>query len=219
VGARNGLYILADALRHPERRYAAVDISRGHMRRVRLAAEHFGVRILPLTSRAEALALPSESADLVLTIEVLQFVEDDRLATSEIGRILRPGGIWWCEQELHSAGRPTRPGEDPTLAKRRLGHSVNRLSDLARAAGMNLVETRPVDGAIGRWWEGLEARIHRWGAGLHLIAFPALRALSSLTASRWTDFSPSTLLYCFEKQPQSDMVPAPGERDPGRQTV
>lgn len=40
----------------------------------------------------EGLPYPSEAFDLVLSHEVLEHVEDDRLSAAEIARVLRPGG-------------------------------------------------------------------------------------------------------------------------------
>lgn len=199
IGARNGLYILADALLRPETSYVAVDISFRHLRRVDLAAKRFGVRVYPLTARAEELGLLSESADLVLTIEVLQFVQDDRGAVKEIARILRPGGTWWCEQELGVADAISSQNEDPTLTRHRGGHSVESLTLLAREAGLRFETACDVEGTIGRWWEGLESRILKRKLGLQIIAFPLLKAFAALTANRWTERSASTRLYSFVK--------------------
>ncbi len=199
VGTRNGLYTLADALARPTTTYVGVDISAPHLRRLSAAAKGFSLHVYPLRGRAEALPLPDECADGVLTIEVLQFVNDDRQAVNEIGRVLCRGGLWWCEQELESAGRMTGEPRDRTLLKHRRGHSSEGLQALANAAGLRLVTTRPVDGAIGRWWEGLESRIREHSRTLHLVTFPILRLLAAATANRWTERSPATVLYCFER--------------------
>src|SRR5205823_3014123 len=156
-------------------------------------AKHFSLAVRPLAARAEALALPGECTDLVLTIEVLQFVEDDRRAVAEIARVLRRGGLWWCEQELEGAGRVTCPADDPALTKHRPGHSPQRLTELADEAGLRLVTWRRVDGSIARWWQRLESRIRTLSPVLHLLAFPALRALSTATANGWIDRSPATV--------------------------
>lgn len=199
VGTRNGLYAIADALDRPETRYVAIDISRPHLRRLGIAANQFHLRIYPLAARAESLPLPEATADLALTIEVLQFIEDDGQAVKEISRILRSGGAWWCEQELETSGRMGASVTDLTLRKYRPGHSVESLKRLAKAAGMRLISSTPVEGFIGRWWERLESQFRDRGAAVHLLFFPALRALSAATANRWTDRSPATVLYCFEK--------------------
>ncbi len=201
VGARNGFYALADALHRPQTSYYTVDIARSHLHRLGLAARQFGVLVHPIAARAEALSLPDGFADLVLTIEVLQFVQDDRKAVEEIGRILRHRGLWWCEQELDTKGKLNRRTRDPGLMKHRPGHSTKRLTELAESAGMRLVTSYPVDGLVGRWWEGLESRILRLSTGLHLLAFPALRALAALTGNRWMGTLPATVFYCFERQP------------------
>jgi SAM-dependent methyltransferase len=42
---------------------------------------------------ARALPLPDQSVDLVIATDVVEHVEDDKMAVSEIYRVLRPGGV------------------------------------------------------------------------------------------------------------------------------
>jgi SAM-dependent methyltransferase len=59
--------------------------------------------------RADARCLPmaTGSADLVVAFDILEHIEEDHLAASEIGRVLRPGGIALiavpCDMSLWSA--------------------------------------------------------------------------------------------------------------------
>lgn len=64
----------------------AVDIS---AEAVELARER---GIEAFQADAEYLPLPSGAYDLVLALDVLQHIEDDRAAVSELARVLRPGG-------------------------------------------------------------------------------------------------------------------------------
>ncbi|MEW5941359.1 MAG: class I SAM-dependent methyltransferase, partial [Chloroflexota bacterium] len=45
-----------------------------------------------LNGAGEALPLPSSTADLILSHEVIEHVQDDRAAVREMIRVLRPGG-------------------------------------------------------------------------------------------------------------------------------
>jgi SAM-dependent methyltransferase len=47
---------------------------------------------LILNAAGEALPFPSETVDFILSHEVLEHVQDDRLAVQEMLRVLRPGG-------------------------------------------------------------------------------------------------------------------------------
>jgi len=59
--------------------------------------------------RADARCLPmaTDSADLVIAFDILEHIEEDHLAASEIARVLRPGGIALiavpCDMSLWSA--------------------------------------------------------------------------------------------------------------------
>ncbi len=51
-----------------------------------------GLRRLALAT-AEALPLGSETADVVLALDLLEHIRDDRAAARELARVLRPGGV------------------------------------------------------------------------------------------------------------------------------
>jgi SAM-dependent methyltransferase len=57
----------------------------------RLFCDRLGLDVREGT--AEHLALPDGSVDIVTAIDVLEHVEDDRRAASEMARVLRPGGL------------------------------------------------------------------------------------------------------------------------------
>jgi ubiquinone/menaquinone biosynthesis C-methylase UbiE len=103
-------------------------------------------------------SIPSESADLVLNIEVLEHVEDVRKTVREFGRVLRPGGrllittpcankfsLEWIANAF--AGKPEvmpdgfrRFKTDPKEHIRRL--TSEELNQIAADAGLNLERIR-----------------------------------------------------------------------------
>ena len=204
LGAGNGLYSIADAIRRPGSLHFLADISARHMHRAEATGRALGLPVGAVVCSAEALPLRSASVDAVLLIEVLQFVDDDVRVVEEVGRVLRSGGLWLCEQECASDEPPVNAGgsrnrPEPRLTKRRKGHSVERLCRLASRAGLALQGSEVVSGRISRWWEGLEARILGRSRTLHLVLFPMGRALAWLSALSPLERTPGTVLYVFRK--------------------
>jgi hypothetical protein len=137
-------------------------------------------------------------------IEVLQFIDDDVRVVREIGRVLRPGGVWVCEQEQMPDDAPLKTAEqrernEDRLTKRRAGYSAARLRDLAARNGLALESSGVVSGRISRWWEGLGARVLGRSRALHMMLFPLGRFLSALTRVLPPEAEPGTVLYVFRK--------------------
>jgi hypothetical protein len=95
------------------------------------------------------ICFPSESFDLFLCYEVLDYIKRDDLALAELGRILKPDGIGIVrvafDQELETTIEYTRPDPDDSYHIRRYGRD---LLDRFRRAGfeielLNLTRTVP----------------------------------------------------------------------------
>jgi SAM-dependent methyltransferase len=204
LGAGAGLYSLADAIRRPESSHVLVDVSRRHMHRATVTGRSLGLDTGGVVSSAEAVPLAAASVDAVLLIEVLQFIDDDVRVVREIGRVLRPGGVWVCEQEQMPDDAPLKTAEqrernEDRLTKRRAGYSAARLRDLAARNGLALESSGVVSGRISRWWEGLGARVLGRSRALHMMLFPLGRFLSALTRVLPPEAEPGTVLYVFRK--------------------
>jgi SAM-dependent methyltransferase len=85
-GCGVGMYV--KALQPYAREVAGIDIEWDHLA---LATKNAPTAELALAA-CEHLPYPSNWFDLVLSHEVLEHVQDDRLAAAEMARILRPGG-------------------------------------------------------------------------------------------------------------------------------
>jgi SAM-dependent methyltransferase len=204
LGAGAGLYSLADAIRRPDTTHVLADVSRRHMQRATVTSRSVGLGASGVVSSAEAVPFAADSVDTVLMIEVLQFIDDDVGVVGEIGRVLRPGGVWVCEQEQMPDDAPLKTAEqqernEDRLTKRRAGYSAPRLRDLAARNGLVLESSRVVSGRISRWWEGVGARILGRSRALHIMIFPLVRVLAALTRLLPPEAEPGTVLYVFRK--------------------
>ncbi len=180
LGAGNGLYSVADAINRPGSIHVLADVSLRHMRRATATGRSLELPIWGIACSAPALPLATGSLDTVLLIEVLQFIDEDRAAIGEIARVLRPGGVWVCEQEHSPLRGSLGTNPEARLQRRRFGYAPEALRELAAQAGLILEDAQMVSGGIGRRWEVLDGRIFGRSRLLHSVLFPLNRALSRL---------------------------------------
>lgn len=91
IGCGNGVLSVACALAGAT--VLGLDIEHAELERARRLAERWGVadRCRFIVSQAEAMAVSSGAADIVLSRSTLQYLERARV-TAELPRVLRPGG-------------------------------------------------------------------------------------------------------------------------------
>jgi SAM-dependent methyltransferase len=203
LGAGNGLYSIADAVLRPASSHILADLSVRHMHRATATGRALGLPLWGIACSAQALPFASASFDTILLIEVLQFVDDDQAAVKEVGRVLRRGGYWLCEQDRPPEGTPLTRVTEARLQKRRIGYTEKSLCHLAAAAGLVLEDSQPVSGRIGRWWESFDGRLFRKSRAIHFLLFPILRLLAGLFTNAALQRQPGTVLYLFRK-PSAD---------------
>jgi len=90
-----------------------------------------------------ALPLDDESLDAAITVNTVYFVSDLDTASAEIARVLRPGG-----QVVVGVGDQDAMARLPFTS---YGFTLRRITDVVAAlenSGLDVVEQRPVDGAI-----------------------------------------------------------------------
>ena len=109
--------------------------------------------------RGDATALPFEdgSFDVVITSEVLEHIQDDRSALSEMVRVLRPGGRfaatvpaqlpetinWWLSDEYHA---PKSPGGHVRI------YSATELRAKLRSAGLDVTGEHRAHALHSPYW-------------------------------------------------------------------
>jgi SAM-dependent methyltransferase len=97
LGCNWGRWTIAAA--HAGYRPIGIDLAKKSVGAARRVAEQLGVDIEYVIGDVRALPFPDASFDAVFSYSVLQHLakDDVRSAVSEIGRVLRPGGIVWIE--------------------------------------------------------------------------------------------------------------------------
>jgi SAM-dependent methyltransferase len=97
IGSNWGRWTIAAA--RAGYRATGVDPKEKAIKAARRVAEQLGVEADYVVGDGRGLPFPDASFDVVFSYSVLQHLpkDDVRLAVSEIGRVLRPGGIAWIE--------------------------------------------------------------------------------------------------------------------------
>jgi SAM-dependent methyltransferase len=93
------------------------------------------------------LPLEDGSIDWILSTEVIEHVEDDRAAATELGRVLKPGGF-----ALISVPTPPAPHDAGHV---REGYSLQELRELVALGGLEIVWHRYCFHLLMRWLVGL----------------------------------------------------------------
>jgi 2-polyprenyl-3-methyl-5-hydroxy-6-metoxy-1,4-benzoquinol methylase len=168
------VYWLAD--RYPTASVTAIDLDTQAMAICQsLRPSSYATRVEFVATRIEE--LPSGSFDLITAFDVLEHIDDDGVALTELARVLDRGGDLLIhvprDQWMDAAGRVERVADADAWQINpghvRMGYSPERLRDLVRAAGLDVVD---IDLWVRRWG----VRAHRFYARLEHPA--VLRALT-----------------------------------------
>lgn len=189
AGCGRGLFTACCARLFPEAEVVGLDIDREQVERNRTVARRAGLENLRFEVRDLAELGDEEAFDLILSVDNLEHLEDDRGQCRRFARALRPGG-WlvvhvphetrnvfgrrrrnFMEIEGHVRPGYTRPGlaallEGAGLQVVRSGYSYDSLETLANDLSFAVTG-------------GRERR-----KGLYAVVFPFLLALAHLGGSR-----------------------------------
>jgi SAM-dependent methyltransferase len=130
VGAGTGLNLAH--YRRPTR-VVALEPDRAYARRLRARGRDAGFAVEVVEGRAEALPLPDESFDHVVTTLALCSVDDLDRSLAEIVRVLRPGGALHFLEHVRGNGRVAAWQDRLTPLQRRLADGCHLNRDIAAA--------------------------------------------------------------------------------------
>jgi SAM-dependent methyltransferase len=147
VACSEGLY--ARTLAAEGASVIAVDHSLPFLRRTRQRADALSRRVSPVRALAQHLPVRDASVDAVVMGGSLNEIGDQAAAIAEMGRVLKPGGSWFC-MCLLPATRPV--GRAAQMLVRPSGISFPTLDDIegwCGAAGLEVTSSR-ADGVVLR---------------------------------------------------------------------
>ncbi len=179
AGTGFGQYAYFIARTFPQVEVTAVDIKEDYLAR----AEAFFQRVLPGRvhfRRADLtrLDLPEETYDLILSVDVMEHIEEDEAVFRHFYRVLKPGGVVLINTPSDQGGSDVhREGESFIGEHVREGYGREELEEKLRRAGLEPFRTRYTYGPAG----SLAWRM--------LIKWP----MRMLNTGRW--LAPVVLLY------------------------
>jgi len=140
LGCNWGRWTIAAA--RADYRPTGIDRGKKAIRAARRVAEQLGIEAEYVLGDVRVLPFPDASFDAVFSYSVLQHLakDDVRAVVSEIGRVLRPGGIVWIEM-------PNARGPLNLVRQIRRGFSAGTGHDVRY---WTIPELRTAFGAIGR---------------------------------------------------------------------
>jgi len=144
VGTGDGTYAIEAARRGAH--VTGIDVDPAMLAAARSRSDCAGVSVALREARAEELPFDDGAFDIVLAVTVLCFVPDARGAVREMARVLAPGGRLVLGElgrfSVWAAERRVRGWLGSSTWKRARFWSRSNLAELARDAGLDVVETR-----------------------------------------------------------------------------
>jgi SAM-dependent methyltransferase len=183
AGCGDGLLSLSMAKRNPEWDLLGVDRNEGALAGAR---ERARARRLPNVRFVQAdleEPLSSVGFDVVLAIECLSEIPDDRRALEVLAAGLGPGGLL-VAQVPDREWRPVLPGSATTWREQvRQGYDADEIAAALSALGLEAIAVEPTFHALVQAAQDLRDRIKDRGLPIRLAAFPLLAATVRL--ERW----------------------------------
>lgn len=152
AGTGFGQYAHFVARTYPQARVHAVDVKRDYLERAR--------RFVAQTPQAGQVTFALDDLtdlkaegpfDLILSVDVMEHIEDDRAVFQHFARVLRPGGHVVINTPSDQGGSDVQGvGEESFIGEHvRDGYSLQALEDKLREAGLRPVESRYTYGPYG----------------------------------------------------------------------
>jgi SAM-dependent methyltransferase len=194
AGCGDGLLALALAKSHPQWAVTGMDINPGLLAAGRARA---GSRSLANVefARADLTAeLPEGGFDVVLALECLTEIPDDRAALRTMAAALAPGGLLVAQVPSES-WKPVLPGSAGTWRKEvRHGYSQTELGSALGEAGFEAIEIRPTFHGATMAAQEIRDKIKNSNLVIRALAFPLMAAAARLERSGLRLGDPNALL-------------------------
>jgi trans-aconitate methyltransferase len=183
AGSGDGLLSLALAERHPEWALVGVDLRQDLVDAASRRAAERGLGQLGFQQADLTKPLPVSGFDVVMAVECLSEIPDDRAALAAMAGALAPGGLF-VVQVPEESWRPILKSSAPVWREQvRQGYSDAGLRQALREAGLERVEVTPTYRTTAALAQEVRDRIKGRSLALRAAAFPAMAAAARL--ERW----------------------------------
>lgn len=199
AGSGDGLLSLALAERHPEWTLVGVDLREDLVASAGRRADARALRNLSFQPADLTKPLPLSGVDVVMAVECLSEIPDDRAALAAMVGALAPGGLF-VMQAPEKSWRPVLKSSDPTWREEvRHGYAAPELKRMLEEAGLERVEIVPTYRTTAALAQEIRDRIKGRRLALRAAAFPAM--VAAVRLERWglTGGRPSALFATAQR--------------------
>jgi 2-polyprenyl-3-methyl-5-hydroxy-6-metoxy-1,4-benzoquinol methylase len=176
AGCGDGLIALALAKRHPGWTIVGMDLSDDLLAGARERARNRGLANVGFVATDLTKPLPEGGFDVVVALECLSEIPDDRAALAAMTGALRPGGIF-VVQVPDRDWKPVLGGSSPVWRHEvRHGYGAAELEEMLAGAGVGQIELSPTYRTTAALAQELRDRIKNRSLALRAAAYPAMLA-------------------------------------------
>jgi trans-aconitate methyltransferase len=193
AGCGDGLLSLALAKRQPRWTIAGIDLREDLLAGARERARSRGLVNVGFTAADLTKPLPESGFDVVMALECLSEIPDDRAALAAMVGALAPGGLF-VVQAPEQGWRPVLKSSDATWREEvRHGYDVAELTGMLEGAGLERIEVTPTYRTTAALAQEFRDRIKGRRPAVRALAFPAM--VGAVRLERWglTGGRPSAL--------------------------
>ncbi|HEV2859348.1 MAG TPA: methyltransferase domain-containing protein [Solirubrobacterales bacterium] len=199
AGCGDGLLSLAIAKHHSAWAIVGVDLREDMLDGARRRAAARGLSNVRFVPGNLEEPLPEAGRDVVLAVECLSEIPDDRRALQMMFGALRSGGSLVL-QVPERDWQPVLPGSPGTWREQvRQGYTAEQLEALLRESGFSDVQVRPTYRSLAAGAQEISDRIKRSPLPVRLLAFPFLAAAVRLERAGLTFGRPNALIAAASK--------------------
>jgi SAM-dependent methyltransferase len=183
AGCADGLITLALAKRHPEWSLVGMDLSGDLLAGGCERARNRGLGNVNFVEADLTKALPEGGFDVVIALECLSEIPEDRAALAALTGALRPGGLF-VVQVPDRDWKPVLGGSSPVWRHEvRHGYGATELGEMLAAAGVEQIELSPTYRTTAALAQELRDRIKDGPLALRATLYPAM--LAAVRLERW----------------------------------
>lgn len=203
AGCGDGLLSLALAKRHPQWAIVGMDLREDLLAGARERARNRGLANVGFQQADLTRPLPQGGFDVVMALECLSEIPDDRAALAALVGGLGAGGMFLM-QAPEENWRPVLKSSDATWREEvRHGYSLAGLNRMLAEAGLEQIEIEPTYRTTAALAQELRDRIKDGPLALRASAFPAMVGAVALERRGLTGGRPSAL-FATARKPPSD---------------
>jgi SAM-dependent methyltransferase len=200
AGCGDGLLALALAARHPNWTLTGMDLREELLRGARERAANRGLANASFEPADLTRPLPDSGFDVVMALECLSEIPDDRGALRSMAGALAPGGLF-VVQAPDRDWKPVLKGSAGTWRDEvRHGYSKAGLHDALTEAGFEEIEIEPTFRSATTLAQELRDRVKDRGLAVRAILFPVM--VAAVRIERWgLSPGPANALFALAKRP------------------